>query len=261
MDDKMNFKDYLTWYRDVVDKEVEWWFYPIDIIVIYGILKELQNTIHGDICEIGVAYGKSAITLSKFKNTKDNLYLYDIFSEEVRLKALSNIEKFGISDNLIWRIQDTTLLQHDENLFDKPIKFLHIDGCHEHSAVLSDLQFFSKYMDDRGIIALDDFNDYEYPGVNSAAIEFSLSKYNDKNWRVFAIGDNKAYMCQKRFAFTYQTSLSIFMKETTQKMNVPFPLPLALREMMDMNVLMCDSREDWNLNTIIEKLYDKPKIG
>jgi hypothetical protein len=48
----MNFKDYLTWYRDVVDKEVEGWFYPIDIIILYGLLKETLDKVKGDICEI-----------------------------------------------------------------------------------------------------------------------------------------------------------------------------------------------------------------
>lgn len=257
----MNFKEYLTWYRDVVDKEVEGWFYPIDVIVMYGILKELQKDIPGDICEIGVAYGKSAIAISNFKEKNDKLYLYDIFPDEVYKKSLENIKKFGTPENLIWRIQDTTELKHGIKFFERPLRFLHIDGCHEHSAVLGDLQFFSQYMTDRGVIVLDDFNDYEYPGVNSAAIEFSLAKYNEKNWRVFAIGDNKAYMCQKKYVFTYQSLLAMFMKEAQRKFEVPFPLPLGLREMMDINVLMCDSREDWDLNKLIEKIYDKPRIG
>jgi hypothetical protein len=256
----MNFKDYLTWYRDVVDKEVEGWFYPIDIIVLYGILNELQENITGDICEIGVAYGKSAITLSNFKRKEDNFYLYDIFPQHVFDKSKSNIQKFGTDDKLIWRLEDTTKLESAH--FQNSIRLLHIDGCHEHSAVLNDLQFFSQYMHDAGVIVLDDFNDYEYPGVNSAAIEFSLAKYNHKNWRVFAIGDNKAYMCQKKIASTYQILLSGFMKNALNRMNVPFPLPLSLREMLDINVLMCDSRDDWgDLDNIISKLFDKPRIG
>jgi len=51
------------------------------------------------------------------------------------------------------------------------------------------------------------------------------------------------------------------MKEAQKKLEVPFPLPLGLREMMDINVLMCDSREDWDLNKLVEKIYDKPRIG
>lgn len=256
----MNFKEYLTWYKEIVDKEVEGWFYPIDIIVLYGILNELQENIKGDICEIGVAYGKSAISLSGFKRKEDNFYLYDIFPSEIFEKAKSNIKKFGDDEKLVWRIEDTTKIQ--EVNFQNKLRLLHIDGCHEHSAVLNDLQFFSRYMLDSGVIVLDDFNDYEYPGVNSAAIEFSLARYNDKNWRIFAIGDNKAYMCQKKLVSSYQILLAGFMNKAITTMNVPFPLPLGLREMLDINVLMCDSRENiGDVNKVIEKLFDKPRIG
>ena len=68
----MNFQKYLYNFKNVVDREVEGWFYPKDIIIIYGILNELQKPI-GDICEIGVAYGKSAIMISQFKNVLTTL--------------------------------------------------------------------------------------------------------------------------------------------------------------------------------------------
>ena len=129
----MNFQKYLYNFKNVVDREVEGWFYPKDIIIIYGILNELQKPI-GDICEIGVAYGKSAIMISQFKND-NNFYLYDIFTEEARVIAERNITKFGDGNNLIWRLQDTTQLTTDDIEFENNLRFLHIDGCHEHSAV------------------------------------------------------------------------------------------------------------------------------
>ena len=143
----------------------------------------------------------------------------------------------------------------------KPLKLLHIDGCHEHSAVLSDLMLFSNYMDDRGIIVLDDFQDQEYPGVNSAAFEFSLSNANYKNWRVIAIADNKAYLCQKKYQEFYQKKLVDYIEKAKQQYNVPFAMHLGLRELLDINVLMCDSRTSWDPNVIKESLFDKPIIG
>lgn len=255
----MNFKDYLTFYRDVVDKEVEGWFYPIDIIMLFGLLTHIQK-FEGDICEIGVAYGKSAICLSQFKRDTENLYLYDIFKEEIKKIAQNNIAKFGSEKNINWRIQDTTNLHFDDIIFNSPLRLLHIDGCHEHFAVLNDLQLFSNKMHDEGVIVIDDFNDYEYPGVNSAAIEFSLSKYNNKNWRVFAIGDNKAYMCQKRFLSTYQNSMINFFVHAKINYNVPFPLPMGTREMLDVNVLMCDTRHGINPEELKIRITQKPKV-
>ena len=255
----MNFKEYLSHFKQVIDKEVEGWFYPKDIIITYGILKELQRP-KGDVCEIGVAYGKSAIMISQFKD-ESNFYLYDIFNEEARVIAENNISKFGSNTNLTWRLQDTTQLKYDDVTFKNDLRFLHIDGCHEHSAVLSDLILFSSKMRDDGIIAIDDFQDQEFPGVNSAVFQFSLSNGNYKNWRVFAIGDNKAYMCQKKYAELYQKFLVDYIVKAKELYNVPFDMHLGLRELLDMNVLMCDSRTAWDPQVIKESLFDKPIIG
>ncbi len=256
----MNFQEYLGHYKQVIDKEVEGWFYPKDLILLYGILVELQTPDMGDVCEIGVAFGKSAIALSQFRlNSK--LYLYDIFSEDARKIAEANIQKFGNVDNIVWNLQDTTQLNYDDLKFDRSLRLLHIDGCHEHSAVLSDLQLFSPVMADNGVIVVDDYNDQEYPGVKSAVIEFCLSKANYKNWKIIAIGDNKAYIVQKKFQEHYQKSIVDYMVKAHDQYNVPFVLRMGLREVLDTNVLMCDSRTVWDPRIIKESLFDKPMIG
>ena len=255
----MNFHEYLSHYKNVIDREVEGWFYPKDIIITYGIMKEIQKPI-GDVCEIGVAYGKSAIAISQFRGD-NKMYLYDIFPEEARQTAENNIRKFGNADNIDWRLQDTTKLKYVDMVFDNKLRFLHIDGCHEHSAVLSDLMMFNLQMSDDGVIALDDFQDQEYPGVNSAAFQFSLSPINWKNWRVFAIGDNKAYMCQKSHQERYQKALVDYIVKAKREYNVPFEMHMGLRELLDINVLMCDSRTIWDPEVIKASLFEKPIIG
>ena len=255
----MNFQEYLSHYKNVIDKEVEGWFYPKDIIITYGIVKEIQKPL-GDVCEIGVAFGKSAIALSQFRG-ENKLHLYDIFPEEAKQIAEANIRKFGNADNIEWHLQDTTTLKYAEMIYDKKLRFLHIDGCHEHSAVLSDLMMFNLQMSDDGVIALDDFQDQEFPGVNSAAFQFSLSPINWKNWRVFAIGDNKAYMCQKAYQERYQKALVDYIVKAKREYNVPFDMHMGLRELLDINVLMCDSRTKWDPEVIKASLFDKPIIG
>lgn len=256
----MNFKNYLSHYKLVIDKEVEGWFYPKDLILLYGIMVELQKPEMGDVCEIGVAYGKSAIALSQFRGD-NKLYLYDIFSEEARQVAEKNISKFGNSKDIVWRLQDTTELKVSDIQFDRVIRLLHIDGCHEHSAVLNDLQLFAPFMADNGVIVVDDYNDQEYPGVKSAVIEYCLSKVNYKNWKIIAIGDNKAYIVQKKYQEQYQKAIVDYMVKAVQQYNVPFDILMGLREVLDTNVLMCDSRTVWDPEVIKESLFDKPVIG
>lgn len=256
----IDFKEYLTKYKTVIDKEVAGYFYPIDIVMIYCLLQYTQKNLNGDLCEIGVAEGKSAICISNFKKPNDNLYLYDIFSEEQRAKAEFHLKKFGDFNNIVWRLQDTTSLLNNEIEFSNKLRFLHIDGCHEHDAVLNDLILFSEFMSDNGIIVMDDYNDYEFPGVNSATMQFCLSKYNVKNWRVIAIGDNKAYLCQKKNQTVYQNTLIDFMAAFNMNVNRPFNIKMGLRQLLDINCLLCDSREDWTVERLKNNLYNKPEI-
>jgi hypothetical protein len=255
----MNFLEYLTYFKETVDKNVEGWFYPIDIVMMYGVLNHLQKDKQGCLCEIGVAHGKSAIMISMFRNG-EKFYLYDIFSEEARVKAEQNIYNYGNARDLIWKLQDTTNLKYDD-LDYEDIKLLHIDGCHEHPAVLSDLILFSNKMADGGIIVVDDYNDYEYPGVNAGTVEFMLSKSNYKNWRVFAVGDNKAYLCERKYHKQYQLQLVDYIEHAKSNYNVPLKIRYGIRQVCDVNVLLCDSRMDWSKETVIENLFNKPIIG
>ena len=257
----MNFHEYLTHNKEVIDKHVPGWFYTIDIILLYGILNEIQDNIRGDICEIGVAYGKSAITLSHFKRHEDILYLYDIFDEDMRKQAETNILTFCGPQNLVWRIEDTLDIDQEDLQFDSTLRMLHIDGCHEYSAVLNDLSLFSNKVGEFGVIVVDDFNDYEYPGVNAAVYDFINSRSNIKNWRIFAVGNNKVYLCQKSKMMFFQSKTVDFIEKAKKEMGISFPIPMCLREMKDTNVLLVESREDWTPDEIKTKLFDKPRIG
>lgn len=253
----IDFKKYLTHYRDVIDREVAGYFYPIDIVILNCILQNSQSFITGDLCEIGVAKGKSAICLSNFKRKTDKFYLYDNFSENDRLIADSNLHVYGNHDNIVWKVCDTTKLNVESMTGLSKFRLLHIDGCHEHWAVLSDLKLFSKQMFNDGVIVVDDFNDYEYPGVNSAVHEFCLSDYNEKDWRIFAIGDNKAYLCTKEYLAFYRYSVLNFMEQFNLDPNRPFDIKMCLRQVYDVNVLLCDAREVWTVEKIKENFFRK----
>lgn len=257
----IDYKQYLTFYKNVVDKNVAGYFYPVDIVMMHIVLKYCQENIKGDICEIGIAEGKSAISFSNFKEETDNLYLYDIFSEENVKTVEKNLKTFGRYDNLEIRLQDTTKLTSEDIQFANKLRVLHIDGCHEYEAVMSDLKVFSPFVHDDGIIMLDDYNDYEFPGVNAAAIEFCLSKDNHRNWRVFAIGDNKAYMCLKDKQEFYQTKIIEYVWDRYNvNPNRPFDIKMGLRQLLDINALLCDSRENWSKDKLLSRMFSKPEI-
>jgi hypothetical protein len=68
-------------------------------------------------------------------------------------------------------------------------------------------------------------------------------------------------MCQKKYAERYQRALVDYIEKAKKEYNVPFAMHLGLREVLDINALMCDSRTAWDPKVIKESLFDKPIIG
>ena len=55
-----------------------------------------------------------------------------------------------------------------------PLRFLHIDAGHEyHLRVLEQLELFTPLLSDHGIIAMDDYQDREFPGIEAAVLDFA----------------------------------------------------------------------------------------
>jgi hypothetical protein len=247
----------LQYYQNTVDKNVTGWFYIFDNLIIHELLTEVQKNIEGDVCEIGVAFGKSAIALSNYRKPKDILYLYELRAEH-KINGEKNIQKYGTIENIEWRIQDTAALNSKDVIFDRPLRFLHIDGCHEHFGVYGDLKLFSNKMSPDGVIVLDDYNDVEYPGVNSACLQFICG---DNEWRIFAIGQNKAYLCRKDYYEFYVKSLVTTLDLKNTQYN--FGLKFYLRQLMDVNTLLCLSRSipSWSKDEVIERMFAAPVNG
>ena len=95
--------------------------------------------------------------------------------------------------------------------------------------------------------------------MNSAVCEFIMSKYNYKNWRIFTIGNNKAFLCQRKFHQQYHEKMLLFIKKAMPTMSFN---GLAIRPVYDENVLLCDSRSKVvDVDELYKKLFDKPTIG
>lgn len=238
----------LIYFQERVEKNVRGWFFVYDHALFHMIMKELQRDVQGDVCEIGVAFGLSAIAVSNYRKPNETFYMYDHFGEKERLEAESNIKQFGTFDNSEWRIGDTTILTPDLLQFNQPLRFLHIDGSHEHGAVYKDLTNFSTKMCDDGIIVMDDYNDVEYPGVNSGTLQFI---FENPEWMLFAIGQNKCYLCKKQHYEKYVQGMLAFM-ELYNKFGMQFAP--RLRGVNDSNTLLCCSREGYSFEVVRQSI-------
>jgi cephalosporin hydroxylase len=234
----------LTYFQNVVEKNVRGWLFPFDHGIIQMILNNLQQDVTGDICEIGVAYGRSAIALSNYRREGDSLYLYDLCIDVPKEESSANINRYGTGRDIIWRVGDTMDLTEKDIEFNYPLRLLHVDGSHEHDAVLKDLTNFSPKVHKEGVIVMDDYNDPEYPGVTSAILQFV---FENPEWVIFAIGQNKAYLCQRDSADKYTHGLVVFM-ELYEKMGLKYGP--RLRGLNGRNVLLCCSREPYDIQKV-----------
>jgi len=95
------------------------------------------------------------------------------FLENVYNRLIANITEHKINVKIIRDTAENAII----NFEDDTIDILHIDGNHDYSSVLKDLQLYSKKIINNGIIVMDDIN---WQGVKKALNEFLLVNNNFK---------------------------------------------------------------------------------
>ena len=140
----------------------------------------------GDLREIGVYEGKSAILLGSLLKENEELHVCDIFEN-------SNLDTFNLAENLssypglakdtftcnflkalgflpIIHAMDSKYLASE--LAEKRFRFIHIDGSHIYEYAANDLEIAIGHLQiEGGIIAIDDFRAPHTPGVALAVWE------------------------------------------------------------------------------------------
>jgi len=144
------------------------------------------STKTGDLLEIGVYEGKSAILLGSFLKENEELHVCDIFEN-------SNLDTFNLAENMssypglakdtftrnflealgflptIHAIDSKNLASE---LAEKRFRFIHIDGSHIYEYAANDLEIAIGHLQiEGGIIAIDDFRAPHTPGVALAVWE------------------------------------------------------------------------------------------
>jgi Methyltransferase domain len=136
----------------------------------------------GDVLEIGVHHGLSAIAVAAMRGAGKRFVAIDLF-EDLQKR---NISQSGLGNRAIF--EQNMAEFHGERGFMEVIArpsaevsagelgtgftFCHIDGGHSASETLHDLSLCHDITVDEGLIALDDYFNPRYPGVGEGAIEF-----------------------------------------------------------------------------------------
>ena len=189
--------------------ELEGWFFSPDQLAFFELcaLQE-RSQIIGDLCEVGVFKGKSLVLLSLLKRDTERLLGFDIFDEDHLEATQQSLSAFNAEKNVeLYKglTSDISLDMLDERI-KNPLRFLHIDAGHEYHEVLEQLAIFTPYLADYAIIAMDDYQDREFPGIEAAVLDFA-EQDRPRRFVPFLAGGNKMFLCNASSSSMFQKSL------------------------------------------------------
>jgi hypothetical protein len=193
--------------RDIIDvSAIPGWFSKTDQKMFAVSL--LNQSIKGDLLEIGVYLGKSSVLLESFRKNDEKLVVCDLFENEV-LDPENRVEIHRSYKSLSLENFTRNFLKYHTNLpvihngnsselprlfSDSLWRFVHVDGSHLYEYVQKDIAFAASHIEkSQGIIVLDDYRAPHTPGV-SAAMWDALSK---GELQILALSGYKAYLMHR----------------------------------------------------------------
>ncbi|HVE71902.1 MAG TPA: class I SAM-dependent methyltransferase [Thermoanaerobaculia bacterium] len=186
---------------------IEGWFFPVDAY-LFGFIDEIQRRegIEGNLFEIGVHHGKTAVFLARMRRGDETLGVCDVFDQQEL-----NVDRSGEGNRAVF---ERNLHGHDVRVFAKlssaltpddtttHCRFFHIDGGHRAEDVVNDLEVAAKALHTDGVVAVDDLFNPNWPGVGEGFYRFTAAQPD-----VFApilIGGNKVLLARPDAAARYE---------------------------------------------------------
>ncbi len=147
-----------------------------------------QEGIVGNLFEIGVHHGKTSILLSYMTDSvREQLGVCDVFDTvEKNVTGSGCGDKEIFLDNFKSYAGDPSFLR----IFVKPsaellldeigtgYRFFHVDGGHSAEEVFGDLCLADSALLERGIVAVDDYFNENWPGVSEGVCRFMIERPN-----------------------------------------------------------------------------------
>jgi hypothetical protein len=203
----MKILEFWNLYKNGVENEVKGWFYDHDLITFWLIdFIQKEAGWRGDLCELGIYQGKSAIALGTMARPDERLLCFDVFHEVPQPVVEANIHRFcpDLNGRLVCIQRDLMALRTPPpEVESNSLRFLHLDAVHDHPSVLNDLRNFFLLLTPEAVIVLDDCFDPDWPGVPTAMTEFCLSDMG-RHIRPFAASRSKMYLCARPYVEIYQ---------------------------------------------------------
>ncbi|WP_405780135.1 class I SAM-dependent methyltransferase [Streptomyces sp. NBC_00859] len=164
--------------------EVKGWFFAADQLLFDWLLTRQKNRSEtGDLLEVGVYLGKSAIFTGSYLRPGERFTVCDLFDAPAddsangaeMAKSYSTLTRRAFEANyLSFHEELPTVLQGlssmvSDHVPDASCRFVHVDASHLYEHVSADIVTARAVLDPHGVVVLDDFRAEHCPGVAAAA--------------------------------------------------------------------------------------------
>jgi hypothetical protein len=166
----------------------------------------------GNIAEIGVHHGCSALALVAAAGEGDTIFAIDVFDrQELNTDGSGKADLDAFREHLGYLfpkakvkiiVKSSLEIRGAEEQNDlNNIRFLSIGGGHTKATTLNDLEIAEACLSAHGAACLDDVFNENWPGVASGLFEFLARK---PDLTPFAFFPNKLFLCRKPFKIFYR---------------------------------------------------------
>lgn len=215
------------YYSDRIDG----WMYQTTALAMMELLWLQEETgLGGNIAEIGVHHGCSALALVAAARPDETLIAIDLFDRQglnVDHSGAGSLAAFQQHLRYLFPRANVEMIskssveargaEKDHGLTD--LRFFSIDGGHTLALTLNDLEIADASLAPHGIAALDDVFNPSWPGVVSGLFAF-LARRPDLV--PFAILPNKVFLCRQAFVDFYRNGCREMLGLALQKKNLEF---------------------------------------
>ena len=192
---------------------IEGWLYQTTALAMMELIwLQEEAGLAGNLAEIGVHHGCSALALVAAARPGETLIAIDLFDRQdlnVDASGLGSLAAFQAHLHYLFpaaRVRtiakssvDIRGAENEHGLSD--LRFFSVDGGHTRALTLNDLQIADASLAPHGIAVLDDVFNVSWPGVASGLFTF-LGRGSDLV--PFAIFPNKVFMCRQAYAERYR---------------------------------------------------------
>ncbi len=179
------------------------WFVRLDADMFTAVDQwQRQAGVTGNLLEIGVYQGRSAILLGWLRGQGERLEVCDLFEDQEATATApgdgglyDTLERARFERNFL-RFHDALPVIHQgpsrdlgHHMADASFRFVHVDGSHLYDPVVSDLALSRRLLVPGGVVVLDDWCTPRMPGVGAATWDAILHD----GLRPFAFTADKLY--------------------------------------------------------------------